>query len=118
MKVRLDPFLLSVADRFADLDVSLEVEKVEELLELLVEDAETFLLGGGTIDLATWSTLGKLSRDAFAAAGERIRRAEATFAAIASRGPLEAEAVAEGLDGGDVQVRAALRKIVGRRTPA
>lgn len=98
-----DPLVLSTPE------LALELDGTDERLEELLRDnAERFLLAGGTITLETWNGLTEGSRNALALAGEDLRVGMAAAIAIAIQSPQVAAMSASGMDDGDVRVRLAL----------
>lgn len=85
----------------------------EVVMDQLVQQAALFLRAHGTVSLAEWGTLSHMEREAMARAGDRLAEVHASLVGVASQGPVQAAALAQGLDPDDVKVRLALATAVG-----
>jgi len=101
---------LAVAAGFGD-DAPVAAADVHEALGAA---AQLFLRGGGVVSPDAWLALSSVERDAMAWASDRLTEERAALHALAFQQPVIAQALAEGLDAEDLEVRVALKAGVDR----
>jgi len=93
-----------------DLDmVECPTEFTDEIVARLVQEAEGFLRAGGEVSWEFWVGLSVDSRAAFICAGDRLRLENAVAIGLASTSPKTAASMMEAIDGGDLQIKMALK---------
>lgn len=94
------------------LGITAEAELSEEIRDAMADEAENFLLAGGSLTLGEWALLSASTREALTEGGRRLEVARALRIGLAAAGQV-ADVLSE-VDGGEQQRRAAIDLALAR----
>lgn len=95
----------------ADLKLGIADGTISEGAKSAIRDsAEAFLRAGGVVTWDLWVSMESETKAAFIHANELIQTEHSVLAALASFGPDQAAQILSAVDGGDMQIRLALKR--------